>query len=261
MTFGEYRAALAALPAIDESLLVFARVDSTNGVALRLLRRLRRASPRLTVAALEQTAGRGRHGRPWISLAGSGLYVSLLRLVRRSELAAVPMLAGVGLAAALRRVAGVDCRLKWPNDLLVGGRKLGGVLVEAVSRGHGRPIGTVIGFGINVSQSRAQLEPLAATSIALETGVTPSLAVLTAALVASVDAELAHAAEPGYAVARFTELMVHRLGEPLTCRIGPSVLAGSLAGFDPRGLLRLRVGGRDRLLAAADLESPGEAAC
>jgi BirA family biotin operon repressor/biotin-[acetyl-CoA-carboxylase] ligase len=97
------------------------------------------------IAAEEQTAGRGRRGRRWHSGPGSGVTFSLGTRVNRPvrELAALSLVAGVAVARALHTL-GMDTRLKWPNDLVVDGAKLGGILVETRGAGH-----AVIGVGLN----------------------------------------------------------------------------------------------------------------
>jgi BirA family transcriptional regulator, biotin operon repressor / biotin---[acetyl-CoA-carboxylase] ligase len=121
-----------------------ARCGSTNTL---LLREAGLAAPVLLIAA-EQTAGRGRRGRRWHSAPGDGLTFSIARIVRRParELAALSLVAGVATARALRAL-GAPVELKWPNDLVAGGGKLGGILVE--TRAAGRGTLAVFGIGIN----------------------------------------------------------------------------------------------------------------
>jgi BirA family transcriptional regulator, biotin operon repressor / biotin---[acetyl-CoA-carboxylase] ligase len=121
------------------------RCGSTNSV---LLREANAAAPVLLVAA-EQTAGRGRRGRHWHSAPGEGLTFSLARRIRRParELAALSLVAGVAAARALRALGVTQAALKWPNDLVAGGAKLGGILVE--TRAAGRETLAVFGLGIN----------------------------------------------------------------------------------------------------------------
>ena len=112
------------------------------------------------VWALEQTHGRGRMDRAWSSPRGSGLWFSL---VLRPELPAdvmpwLTLAAGVGVATALRRLAGVDIRLKWPNDLLLGRAKLGGILAEAESA-EGRIAFVVLGVGVNLRRPPGGFDP------------------------------------------------------------------------------------------------------
>lgn len=104
--------------------------------------------PRLLLAE-EQVAGRGRRDRRWLSCIGTALTMSLLRRFRRSprELAALPLVAGVATIRALRGLGAADAALKWPNDLVVRGAKVGGILIE--TRNHGGEVITVSGIGIN----------------------------------------------------------------------------------------------------------------
>jgi BirA family transcriptional regulator, biotin operon repressor / biotin---[acetyl-CoA-carboxylase] ligase len=120
------------------------------------------------LVAEAQTAGRGRLGRRWASPPRAGLTFSVLLRpdgVPGALLGWLPLLAGVAAAASVRAVTAVEATLKWPNDVLVGERKLGGILAE---RAGGA---VVIGIGINVWQARADLPPdAAATSLALAAG-------------------------------------------------------------------------------------------
>lgn len=121
----------------------------------------------LVVIAEEQTAGRGRLDRSWQAPARSSLLMSLL--LRPSPSPAtwtmLPFVAGVAVAEALRAVARVPAALKWPNDVLVDGRKLGGILVERVDTA------VVVGIGLNVTLRSTELPVPTATSVALAGGV------------------------------------------------------------------------------------------
>lgn len=128
-------------------------------------------APGLLVVADHQTAGRGRLDRTWVTPAGAALTFSLLVAPEQVPVARwpwLPLLAGVAVARAVRRVAGVDAVLKWPNDVLAGDRKLTGILVERVE--GPRHASAVVGIGINVLQRRDELPVDAATSVAIEAG-------------------------------------------------------------------------------------------
>ena len=101
----------------------------------------------------EQTAGRGRGDHAWHSAAGEGLYVSVLLRPDLSPayLPLVPLAAGLAAAQAIRDLTGLDIDLRWPNDLLLGARKTGGILVEAQSESNSVAF-VVVGIGINVHQ-------------------------------------------------------------------------------------------------------------
>ena len=136
--------AAIVLPGVE--VRVVERCTSTNVLLLK-------ENDAVLLAAEEQTAGRGRRGRRWHSAPGAGLTVSLGRRIRRParELAALSLVAGVAAASALRALGVRQAALKWPNDLVVDGAKLGGILVEARTAGSRRSDGSyaVIGLGIN----------------------------------------------------------------------------------------------------------------
>ncbi|SNQ46398.1 putative biotin-ligase [Frankia canadensis] len=119
------------------------------------------------LVAERQTAGRGRLDRAWVSRPGAGLTVSLLlRLpVPPARLGWLPLVVGMALASTVRSVAGLPATLKWPNDVLVDGAKLAGVLVELVPIPPADP-SVVIGFGLNVHAERDEL-PERSTSLRL----------------------------------------------------------------------------------------------
>ena len=132
-----------------------------------------------TWVAEAQSAGRGRRGRTWLSLDGDGLLFSvLLRLsCEPSRLPPLALLAGLAVRDAVARAApGIDPKIKWPNDVLVGPRKLAGVLIEAVTVGA-RVDAVIVGIGINV-HTRSFPEAIRdrATSIALESARETALA-------------------------------------------------------------------------------------
>jgi BirA family transcriptional regulator, biotin operon repressor / biotin---[acetyl-CoA-carboxylase] ligase len=163
----------------------FEEIDSTND---QLKRRAREGAPEWTlVLADRQTAGRGRSGRRWVSPAG-GLYLSALLRPRGAprEAALIPLAAGIAVCDALRE-ASVDARVKWPNDVLVAGRKIAGILAEAVS-GPTRTESVVVGIGVNLG-SAPRLPRGAgegATSVAREAGRAPEPAELAAAILAGM---------------------------------------------------------------------------
>jgi BirA family transcriptional regulator, biotin operon repressor / biotin---[acetyl-CoA-carboxylase] ligase len=147
------------------------KTASTNSDALAAARE---AAPHGSVyLADEQTAGRGRGNHSWHSVAGKGLYVSVLLRpeLPPARLPLLPLAAGLAAAAAIHSVSGLTVDLRWPNDLLVGSRKTGGILVEAGTTSEMLPY-AVLGIGINVHQ-REFPAGLAtpATSLDLESGM------------------------------------------------------------------------------------------
>ena len=139
--------------------------DSTNAVLLG--RAEAGAASGTVVIAEEQTAGRGRRGRTWFASPGDSLTFSLLwRLAPGTAPAGLSLAVGVAVARALQRVSADGTALKWPNDLLKAGRKLGGILVELVP---GAPHAAVIGIGINLRLPPAMPEDVRAASAAIAT--------------------------------------------------------------------------------------------
>lgn len=148
----------------------------------------------LVVLADEQTAGRGRAGkRPWLTPERTAVALSVLLRPRlpAEQLPLLSLAAGVAAAEAVSSVADVACRLKWPNDVMVGSRKLGGVLVESAISG-GSVQYAVAGIGLNVNVPAADLArwreiTLPPTSLLMETGASVSRERLTIALIECLD--------------------------------------------------------------------------
>ncbi|MFC4784177.1 biotin--[acetyl-CoA-carboxylase] ligase [Nocardioides sp. MAHUQ-72] len=143
---------------------------STNAVVAARARA--GAGEGLVVVAEHQTSGRGRLDRTWETPARAALTFSVLLCpeVEPTEWPWLPLMTGYAVARALREV-GVAAEVKWPNDVLVGERKVAGILVERVETAAGPA--AVVGVGINVSTTREELPIEAATSLALEAGATP----------------------------------------------------------------------------------------
>jgi BirA family biotin operon repressor/biotin-[acetyl-CoA-carboxylase] ligase len=186
--------------------------SSTNDRARELAAR---GAPHLTlVTAREQTAGRGRQGRTWVAPPGSALLMSLI-LRDHDELA--PLRGGVAVAD----VAGPEAQVKWPNDVLVDGRKLSGVLVE------GRPQEgwVVLGIGINVREAPADLPAAALGRDDPEQVLSELLTALTRRL-----------SEPRAVVLQALRERDALLGRPVAWNEGE----GTGAGIDDDGALRVR---------------------
>jgi BirA family transcriptional regulator, biotin operon repressor / biotin---[acetyl-CoA-carboxylase] ligase len=148
--------------------------------------------------AEEQTEGRGRLGRTWQAPAGTSILVSIVLRppVSGPKLPELSLVAGEAVAEALRLAVGVDATVKHPNDVLLDGRKVAGILAEA---SEGR---VVLGIGVNVNQPAAALPPdVPATSLKLATGRTferaPLLAAILAELERAYDAWISGLAAPG----------------------------------------------------------------
>ncbi|HEY1897838.1 MAG TPA: biotin--[acetyl-CoA-carboxylase] ligase [Terracidiphilus sp.] len=200
----------------------------------------------------EQTAGRGRGDHAWHSAAGEGLYVSvLLRFdLATAFLPLLPLAAGLAAADAIRTVTGLVVDLRWPNDLLLGPRKTGGILVEAQSQAQPEATASafaVVGIGINVHQ-RSFDPGLAtpATSLDLEAGYvfgqrTSRQALLTG-LLKSLERETRGLLDPavrGTIPARVEKASTWVRGRLVEVH-GPQAYMGTTEGLDEHGFLMLR---------------------
>ena len=224
---------------------------STNDEAARLARAGARHGT--IVIAQTQRAGRGRDGRAWISPRGAGLYLSLV-LRPPLPLADVPPLTlalGIAICDAVR-ATGVEARLKWPNDVLVGSRKLSGVLVEAQSQG-GRLESIVAGIGVNLA---GVLPPeLHAISIEAARGAPVERDAFIAALLVQLELWIDRYIAVGLPVV--TAAWRARMAPELAARaiVDGAPLDGICAGVDADGALLLRdAGGLVHRVRSGDVE-------
>jgi BirA family biotin operon repressor/biotin-[acetyl-CoA-carboxylase] ligase len=228
--------------ALGRPLHVLARTTSTNDEAKRAARE--GAPHGATWVAEEQSAGRGRQGRSWVSARGENLLFSVLLRVTcpPARLPPVALVAGLAVRDAVARAApAVEVRIKWPNDVLVGPRKIAGVLVEAVTVGS-RVEAVVVGVGVNV-HVRAFPEDLAgrATSIALAAGNPPDRGAVLADVLASLDRDVHVVLARGLGLlrARLDEADALR-GRRVRNEGGDWSDEGTAAGIDDEGRLLVR---------------------
>lgn len=148
------------------------QTDSTQNVVADYARN--GAAEGLVVSAAEQSAGRGRFRRSWVSPPGASLLISILLRPKEETLPAVVMIAALAVARAIQKVApDLVPQIKWPNDVLIDNKKVCGILVETVyDQTSGTPAFTVLGMGLNVNWDTATVPEIAdtATSIAREAG-------------------------------------------------------------------------------------------
>jgi BirA family biotin operon repressor/biotin-[acetyl-CoA-carboxylase] ligase len=173
---------------IGREIISLGTVDSTNTLAAELCEK---NAPHGTVVIAErQTKGRGRLGRTWVS-AGGNIHMSIV--LRPSMASAggtlLTMIASVACARALIEASGLPVGIKWPNDIMVSGKKLGGVLTEVKSMGD-RIISAVIGIGINVNSDMEEFPPevkTTATSLKAETSIVYSKTLLISRILNEVE--------------------------------------------------------------------------
>src|SRR5215469_15521424 len=204
----------------------FFRTDSTNRVAMDL--GYTGAAEGTVVLAEEQTAGRGRSGRTWHSERGAGLYVTLLLRPKLSP-----------AHAAIKTQAGLIPELKWPNDLILNGKKIGGILTEM----HAEPSQVrfvVVGIGINVNQEKFPAEiSSAASSLRKESGRSHSRVELLVRLLSQFESDYNRFLREGapFAVQRFLSVSSFAEGRRVRVDSGHDSYVGTTAGLSPEGLL------------------------
>jgi BirA family biotin operon repressor/biotin-[acetyl-CoA-carboxylase] ligase len=224
----------------------FPSIGSTNTHALE---QARNGAPHGSFyVADEQTAGRGRGGHQWQSNAGDGLYLSLLLRPKMAppDLIWIPLLAGLAAHQAIKETTGLTADLRWPNDLLIGPRKTGGILVES-QLNAGLVGAVVIGIGINLHQqsfSPGLASP--ATSLDLElarrTEIITSRQRLLIGLLTALHAEFANLASESARSnipARIAAISTWVEGRRVHVH-GPQECTGITAGLDANGFLNVR---------------------
>ena len=223
-------------------------VDSTNAVAERIAESWLAGEedrlPETLVVAQRQSAGRGRGAHAWDSPAG-GLYATWLAWLSVQALPTLPMAAAVSLAAAVEElVPGLRVGLKWPNDLLVGERKLGGVL--CASRSNGDAAWVTVGFGINVGADPVllpgdQTKAVSLGSLGFAGDAGEGIWSLVAGFLARIHPALADSQGTR---AQWVARSIHRAREVMRLRLHSGVVEGRFVGFGQQGELELEVGGK-----------------
>jgi BirA family biotin operon repressor/biotin-[acetyl-CoA-carboxylase] ligase len=253
------------LGALGSSVLFFHSIGSTNDVAASLAQTGNAEGA--VVVADAQTSGRGRRGRTWFSPPGSGLYVSVVLAPGRARAAPerammlTTIAAGVALAEGIELVTGLAADIKWPNDLLVGRRKLAGILAEAIGAGGAatreQPNGSVVlGYGINVRHAAFPPElGDRATALESELGRAIDRASLFAETLVALNRRYGDLLE-----GRFDAILDawrarargHR-GARVSWDAGGTRSSGITAGIDDRGALLVQVGERVERIVAGEI--------
>ncbi len=220
-------------------------VPSTNDAAMALLAERGEAAHGAVVFADRQTAGRGRFGRTWHTPPGSALALSVALWPGKAapeDLALLPLASALAVLSALERSTDLTCRLKWPNDVLCGGKKISGSMAEARWRGR-RPAGLVLGIGVNLNQTPGDWPPDiagTATSVLMETGRAAHPETAAAALLEALQTTLEQALEsPGQVVHLAGHLWDHEPGDELEVLDGQRTVRGRFLCVDDSGSLVL----------------------
>ena len=220
----------------------FFKVDSTNLVALRLGHD---GEPHgALVIAEEQLAGRGQAGRAWHSEKSSGIYVTVLLRPEISPMHAplITLMTGVAVHAAIAEQSGLKADIRWPNDVLLGGKKVCGILTEMHAE-PGRVHFVVVGIGLNVNNESLPKELAAvATSLRIEAGRAVSRIELLAKLLRHLERDYNRFVREGAGplLRRFAEVSSYAEGRRVHIANGRESFTGTTAGLEANGMLRVQ---------------------
>ena len=242
-----------------ENVIYLPAAPSTNDVAKTIVEKMLAESedvrPTILVAG-EQSAGHGRLGRSWVSLPGSLAVSVIVPWPAGPERVHLPLRAGIALARGLSRAFGLDVRLKWPNDLLVNRKKVGGILVEARANDEGEGW-AIVGVGLNVKGKRGELdshglrdatslEEAGAPAGTLE-GVHP-----LSSLLDILDVPLAEPDSEPLPEA-FASVAAHAPGDALSVQNAGRTVSGVFRGVNADGALRLGMGSGEETVLSGDV--------
>jgi len=215
----------------------FATIDSTMLEATRLAEA--GCAHGAVVVADEQTAGQGRHGRHWHSEPNSGLYISIVLrpALGADSLPVLTLALGLAAADAIAEATNLECDLRWPNDVMMDGHKVAGILVQLLDAA------AIAGIGVNVNHSAFPPEIAAeATSLRIVSNRQYSREHLLVSLLGAVDRYCAVLAAEGKdkILAMFSQRSSYARNKRVKVEQGASILEGTTAGLDPSGFLMIR---------------------
>ena len=222
---------------VGRRLLYFPELTSTMDEAARLAEE--GAEEGTVVVAEVQSAGRGRQGRSWVSQPGNLLFSVLFR-PNVEQLPFISIIGGLAAARAVRKTTGLDARIKWPNDLMIGGRKAAGILAESAIAGNSVWY-AVLGIGLNVALDTESSEEIAAlaTSINAAVGREVSRETLLRQLLLDLDAAYLQLRQARSPVPEWRDLL-ETIGQRVDAVSGGETYKGLAEGVDDTGNLLLR---------------------
>lgn len=239
---------------ILESLAVIPRVSSTNQIARRVLDECienELSLPRAMIVAGEQFAGRGRNQRSWSSPPGKGVYATILLTRAAGELAVLPLEIATTIATWLREQFGIHALIKWPNDIVVNGRKIAGILIEA--RVQDERAYVAIGIGINVEPFRSDQRPNAISVAEADPRGFQGVEAATVAFIEFFDRSLSSLPERQQVLKEWRAMCSHRDGDPITCVLADRTVIGHWRGIDDHGRALLQSDRETIAVSAGDI--------
>ena len=236
-------ARLGKTKVVGRDIRVFEETTSTNDVIEKFARD--GAKEGVVVFAESQTRGRGRLGRKWMSPTHKGLWFSVLLRPKLSpqETTQLTVASATALRRAIRNVTGLSAEIKWPNDLLVGGKKIVGILTE-MSAEVDRVRHVILGIGVDVNQDAAEFAPelrKTATSLKIELGEEISRAELATEILRELDTDYARICGGKFPqVADEWEAGCATIGQKVSVQMGVRMIRGCAESLDDDGALLVR---------------------
>jgi len=243
---------------IGSDIIFCESTSSTNDMALEIGRK-REQPEGIVVVADSQTRGRGRLGRKWISPSGVNLYFSVILQppFSQQESTILPLAAAASAVNAIKGYPGLNANIKWPNDILIGNKKTGGILVEHKS-GHDKTDMLIIGMGINVNMTLDSLPddimPIA-TSLMIENGSEVDRIKLLGGLLAELESsyKLLIKGDKQSLVNKWAD-SVSTIGKEISVKINNQIISGTARALTGSGGLLIRMpDGKEKTITAGDV--------
>lgn len=243
---------------LGQNIVYFDTVDSTQRIAHQLAREGKGHGT--VVVADEQTGGKGRLGREWFSPSGTGIWISMI-IRPELPLHAVPqltLLSAVAITKGIRELTELDVKIKWPNDLLLHGKKICGILTELNAEAD-RVNYVIIGFGLNVNHSERDFPDdlrQIATSLAMEKGTQLERAKLIARILENWEKLYQHYCEHGFELIKtLWETYAISIGKQIVARTLNGSFQGEAVGITHEGVLLLKdENGQVHKIYSADID-------
>ncbi len=247
---------LGLLERVDliDSVILFKRVESTNIIASKFLDRELEGG--ILIVAEEQTRGKGRKGKVWYSSEGKSLTFTVILSVKNNEghVAEITPLFAITIVSVLEQMGIEDVRIKWPNDIMVDGKKLCGILAET------KGSRVIVGVGINVNEEKSDLSvvDIPSTSLRIELGKVLDRGKVLVGLLIALDNNFKIWSKKH--LGAFKEEIEKRLmylGEEVRVINGREIVRGRILGITDEGWLRLDVSGKEIVVTSGDLSLRG----
>ena len=236
----------------------FQTLDSTNSYIKRIIEESKQKdiANGTVVLAINQTAGRGRHGRSWLSDQKDCLTFSIyLKLTPEIQIQILPLLTGLAISNTLNNDFAIEAKLKWPNDVMVNHKKICGVLCEAIPQHDFLHVIIGIGLNINAPSDFLSIIDRPATSMSIETGLNYDKDLVLSCIISQISTLLTHWQKEGFsAVQKDMINSMYAMGTNTQVILSEKVIAsGIISGIDSDGRLILINNGHETHIDSGEL--------